>query len=105
MPCTGTEPPVVPGRVLAEPSPKFDWRSPVWRHYLVEAQAGGDGHPLRRGEATELSDREVSDFSSRRRVDDLAAVVDDAGLEFALITPWPRAVRCRCTTCMSIRAG
>ena len=33
-----------------------------------------------------LSDREVSDFSLRRRVDDLAAVVDDAGLDrFALI--------------------
>ena len=64
---------------------EFDWRSPVWRHYLVEL--GRVATVIRFDERGHgLSDREVSDFSLRRRVDDLAAVVDDAGLDrFALI--------------------
>ncbi|MEI2778092.1 MAG: alpha/beta fold hydrolase [Tetrasphaera sp.] len=64
---------------------EFDWRSPVWRHYLVEL--GRVATVIRFDERGHgLSDRDVSDFTLERRVDDLAAVVDDAGLEkFALV--------------------
>ncbi|WP_226345540.1 alpha/beta fold hydrolase [Agilicoccus flavus] len=64
---------------------EFDWQSPVWRHYLVEL---GRAHTVvrfdERGHG--LSDRDVTDFGLERRIDDLCAVVDDAGLErFALV--------------------
>lgn len=64
---------------------EYDWRSPVWRHYLVEL--GRIATVIRFDERGHgLSDREVHDFSLQRRIDDLAAVVDDAGLDrFALI--------------------
>lgn len=64
---------------------EFDWESPIWRHYLealgriatvVRFDERGHG----------LSDRDVDDFSLERRIDDLAAVVDHAGLDrFALM--------------------
>lgn len=64
---------------------EYDWVSPVWRHYLVEL--GRVATVVRFDERGHgLSDREVTDFSLERRVDDLAAVVDHAGLDrFALI--------------------
>ncbi|MEI2774744.1 MAG: alpha/beta fold hydrolase [Tetrasphaera sp.] len=64
---------------------EFDWRSPVWRHYLLEL--GKVATVVRFDERGHgLSDRAVTDFSLERRVDDLAAVIDDAGLDrFALI--------------------
>ena len=64
---------------------EFDWESPIWRHYLDEL--GRVATVVRFDERGHgLSDRDVSDFSLQRRVDDLAAVVDHAGLErFALM--------------------
>lgn len=64
---------------------EFDWRSPVWRHYLVEL--GRVATVIRFDERGHgLSDRDVTDFSLDRRVDDLAAVAQAAGLDqFALI--------------------
>ncbi len=63
---------------------EFDWRSPIWRPYLdrlsrrfqvLRYDQRGNG----------LSDWDVPDFSIERFVDDLAAVVDAAGIErFAL---------------------
>lgn len=64
---------------------EFDWRSPVWRHYLVGlGQVATVVRFDERGHG--MSDRDVTDFSLARRVDDLTAVVDDAGLDrFALV--------------------
>lgn len=64
---------------------EFDWQSPVWQHYLVEL--GRMCTVLRFDERGHgMSDRQVTDFGLQRRVDDLAAVVDDAGLDrFALL--------------------
>jgi pimeloyl-ACP methyl ester carboxylesterase/DNA-binding CsgD family transcriptional regulator len=63
---------------------KFDWDSPVWRHWLslftrrhrlVRYDLRGCG----------LSDREGVDFSFEKFIDDLEAVVDAAGIQrFAL---------------------
>lgn len=63
----------------------YDWRSPVWRHYLVEL--GRIATVIRYDERGHgLSDRHVTDFSLERRIDDLSAVVEHAGLDrFALI--------------------
>lgn len=63
----------------------FDWRSPVWRHYLVEL--GRVATVIRYDERGHgLSDRDVTDFSLERRIDDLSAVVEHAGLDrFAMI--------------------
>ena len=64
---------------------EFDWESPIWRHYLEEL--GRIATVVRFDERGHgLSDRDASDFSLQRRVDDLAAVVDHAGLDrFALM--------------------
>ena len=64
---------------------EFDWESPIWRHYLAEL--GRIATVIRFDERGHgLSDRDVHDFSLERRVDDLAAVVDHAGLDrFALL--------------------
>jgi pimeloyl-ACP methyl ester carboxylesterase/DNA-binding CsgD family transcriptional regulator len=64
---------------------QFDWRSPVWRHYLVEL--GRIATVIRYDERGHgLSDRGVTDHSLEARVADLEAVADDAGLErFALL--------------------
>lgn len=64
---------------------EHDWESPIWRHYLEEL--GRVATVVRFDERGHgLSDRDVDDFSLARRVDDLAAVVDHAGLgRFALM--------------------
>ncbi|WP_134774574.1 alpha/beta fold hydrolase [Ornithinimicrobium flavum] len=64
---------------------EFDWSSPVWRHYLAEL--GRVATVVRFDERGHgLSDRDVTDFSLDRRVQDLEAVVEHAGLErFALM--------------------
>lgn len=64
---------------------EFDWDSPVWRHYLVEL--GRVATVIRYDERGHgLSDRDVTDFSFDRRLEDLVAVVEHAGLgRFALM--------------------
>ena len=64
---------------------QFDWQSPVWRHYLHEL--GKIATVIRFDERGHgLSDREVTDHSLEKRVADLEAVADHAGLErFALL--------------------
>jgi pimeloyl-ACP methyl ester carboxylesterase/DNA-binding CsgD family transcriptional regulator len=64
---------------------EYDWQSPVWRHYLVElGQVATVVRFDERGHG--MSDREVTDFTLERRIEDLEAVADDAGLDrFALI--------------------
>jgi len=64
---------------------QFDWQSPVWRHFLVEL--GRVATVIRFDERGHgLSDREVTDFSLARRIEDLEAVADHAGLDrFALM--------------------
>lgn len=64
---------------------QFDWKSPVWRHYLVEL--GRIATVIRYDERGHgLSDRDVSDHSLEARVADLEAVADDAGFDqFALM--------------------
>jgi DNA-binding SARP family transcriptional activator/pimeloyl-ACP methyl ester carboxylesterase len=57
-----------------------DWRSPVWRHWLVDLSAH---HQLIRYDerGCGLSDRDVSDQTFEAWIGDLEAVVDAAGLE------------------------
>ncbi len=57
-----------------------DWRSPVWRHWLVDLSAH---HQLIRYDerGCGLSDRDVSDQNFEAWIGDLEAVVDAAGLE------------------------
>lgn len=64
---------------------EFDWSSPVWRHYLVEL--GRLATVIRFDERGHgLSDRDVTDFSLDRRLEDLEVVVEHAGLDrFALL--------------------
>ena len=64
---------------------QFDWQSPVWRHWLVDISRIATVIRFdERGHG--LSDRGVTDHSLAARVADLAAVVDDAGLErFAVL--------------------
>lgn len=64
---------------------EFDWSSPVWRHWMVEL--GRVATVVRYDErGFGMSDRDVTDFALDRRVDDLVAVVEHAGLErFALL--------------------
>ena len=64
---------------------QYDWESPVWRHFLEDV--GAISTTIRYDErGYGLSDWDVEDFSFERRVQDLEAVVDDAGLErFALL--------------------
>lgn len=59
---------------------EFDWRSPVWKHWLKELARG---HRLVRYDerGCGLSDREVEELSLESFVSDLAAVVDAAELE------------------------
>ena len=59
---------------------EFDWRSPVWRHFLLELSRH---HRLIRYDqrGTGLSDWAVEDFSFEAWVSDLETVVDAAGLE------------------------
>jgi pimeloyl-ACP methyl ester carboxylesterase/DNA-binding CsgD family transcriptional regulator len=64
---------------------QYDWESPVWRHYLDGL--GAFSETFRYDErGFGMSDWSVTDFSFERRIEDLEAVVDDAGLErFALL--------------------
>lgn len=64
---------------------EYDWQSPVWRHYLVEL--GRVATVVRFDERGHgMSDRDVADFSLERRIEDLEAVTDHAGLDrFALM--------------------
>lgn len=64
---------------------EYDWQSPVWRHYLVEL--GRVATVVRFDERGHgLSDRDVADFTLERRIEDLEAVADHAGLDpFALM--------------------
>jgi pimeloyl-ACP methyl ester carboxylesterase len=59
---------------------EYEWRSPIWRH-LMEELAGR--HTLLRFDqrGMGLSDRSVDRISFDAFVEDLEAVVDDAGLE------------------------
>jgi len=58
----------------------YDWSSPVWRHWL---QTLGSRHRVLRYDerGCGLSDWDVEEFSLDAWVRDLAAVVDDAGLD------------------------
>ena len=59
---------------------EFDWRSPVWRHWLDELSR--DHLFVRYDErGCGLSDRSVEDFSFEAWVRDLESVVDDLALE------------------------
>jgi pimeloyl-ACP methyl ester carboxylesterase/DNA-binding winged helix-turn-helix (wHTH) protein len=59
---------------------EYDWKSPVWRHWLD--WAGSHYTLLRYDErGCGLSDHDIADFSFDRWVDDLEAVVDARGLE------------------------
>jgi pimeloyl-ACP methyl ester carboxylesterase len=72
------------GRELDD-APRFDWKSPVWRHWLDQL---GRGNTLVRYDerGCGLSDREVEDLSLDAWVSDLETVVDAAGLDrFALL--------------------
>ena len=59
---------------------EFDWRSPVWRHWMSELSRD---HTLVRYDerGCGLSDRDVSDFSLDAWVRDLECVVDELNLE------------------------
>ena len=59
---------------------EFDWGSPVWRHWLEEL---GRSHTVIRYDlrGCGMSDRDVDDLSLERRVLDLEAVMDAAGVE------------------------
>lgn len=75
---------------------EHDWASPVWRHYLVEL--GRFATVVRYDErGFGMSDRQVEDLSLDRRVDDLSAVADHAGLErfslMAMAQGGPAAIR------------
>ena len=64
---------------------EFDWKSPVWRHWLEEL---GRGHTLVRYDerGCGLSDWEVEDLSLEAWLSDLETVVDAARLDrFALL--------------------
>jgi pimeloyl-ACP methyl ester carboxylesterase/DNA-binding CsgD family transcriptional regulator len=64
---------------------KLDWESPLWSHWFRELSRG---HTLVRFDArgNGLSDRVVDDISVDAWAQDLAAVVDDLGLEqFSLL--------------------
>jgi len=59
---------------------EFDWKSPIWRHWLDEL--GRSNTVIRydmRG--CGMSDRDVEEFSLDRWVADLATVIDAAGVE------------------------
>ena len=57
-----------------------DWRSPLWRHWLTEL--GARHRVVRYDErGCGMSDRDSGEFSLDAWVRDLAAVVDDAGLD------------------------
>jgi pimeloyl-ACP methyl ester carboxylesterase len=64
---------------------EFDWRSPVWRHFLLDL--GRFATVVRYDERGHgLSDWDVSDYSLDARIADLEAVADAAGLDrFALL--------------------
>lgn len=64
---------------------EFDWKSPIWRHWLEEL---GRGHRVVRYDerGCGLSDRDPGDVSLDAVVGDLEAVVDSADLDrFALL--------------------
>lgn len=63
----------------------FEWGSPIWRHWVRDLARG---HSILRydGRGNGLSERNVDDYSLDAWVQDLATVVDAAGLEtFALM--------------------
>ncbi|WHU46711.1 alpha/beta fold hydrolase [Gordonia sp. L191] len=58
---------------------EFDWQSPVWRHFLIDL--GQIATVIRYDErGFGMSDWDVGDFGLDARVDDLAAVIEAAGL-------------------------
>jgi pimeloyl-ACP methyl ester carboxylesterase/DNA-binding CsgD family transcriptional regulator len=59
---------------------EYDWESPVWRHWL---EGLGARHTLIRYDerGCGLSDRDVRNVTADQWVDDLATVIDAAGLE------------------------
>jgi pimeloyl-ACP methyl ester carboxylesterase/DNA-binding CsgD family transcriptional regulator len=59
---------------------EFDWKSPVWRHWL-EGLAEGNMVVRYDERGCGLSDREVDDLSLDTRVADLEAAIDAAALE------------------------
>jgi len=64
---------------------QYDWDSPLWHHWL---EALADGRTLVRYDerGSGVSDRDVTRFSMDAWVEDLEAVVDEAGLEqFSLL--------------------
>jgi len=75
---------------------QFDWRSPVWRHWLREL---GRDHTLIRYDqrGCGLSDWDVAELSADLWLNDLEAVVDAAGLKrfplFGISQGGPMAVR------------
>jgi pimeloyl-ACP methyl ester carboxylesterase/DNA-binding winged helix-turn-helix (wHTH) protein len=80
----GHGPPLVEAANWIQPL-ELAWQSPVWRHYFTEFSTG---HTLLRydGRGMGLSDWRVSDLSPERQLEDLEAVVDEAGFQrFALI--------------------
>jgi len=59
---------------------EHDWHSPIWRPFLD--RLGADYQVLRYDQrGCGLSDREIDDFSFRRFVEDLEAVIEDAAAE------------------------
>ena len=64
---------------------RYDWQSPVWRHFLDEL--GGIATVIRYDErGFGLSDWQVDDFSLEARLGDLEAVLEATGFErFALL--------------------
>src|SRR6266571_745473 len=66
---------------------EFEWRSPVWRHWLEAFTA--DHLVVRLDErGNGLSDREVADLSLDAFVRDLETVVDAVGLESFALFGW-----------------
>lgn len=59
---------------------EFDWQSPVWSHFFSDIM---QGRTLFRYDArgNGLSEREVSDFSFDRQIEDLEAVVEASGID------------------------
>lgn len=80
----GTGPPIVRASTWLT-HVEFDWKSPVWRHWL---EALANGHSVVRYDqrGCGLSDRDAGALSFDVWVADLEAVIDAAGVErFALL--------------------
>jgi class 3 adenylate cyclase len=70
---------------------EFEWRSPVWRHWL---EAFTDGHLLVRYDerGNGLSDRKFEDWSLEAYVRDLETVVDTVGVDRFALLGWSQGV-------------